>query len=112
MVDERTLERRIKAHYGITVGEFIAQRVAPRKFKLLAVSFEEAVEHRNPTMLIFLLKNYHNFSDRREIKQEIRQTEGQEIVKVVLPGQVPEEVEKLEQVADKTLTAKQKGKLA
>lgn len=111
-VDESTLERRLKKYYGLTPTEFIAQRVAPMKMKLLAVSIDEAIQKRNPTLIIFLLKNYLDFSDRREIKQEIKQTDGQQTVKVVLPGQVQEQVKKLEEVASKTLTPQQKEKLA
>lgn len=81
------------------------------KMKLLAVSIDEAIQKRNPTLIIFLLKNYLDFSDRREIKQEIKQTDSQETVKVFLPSQIPEEVKKLEEVANKTLTPKQKEKL-
>lgn len=106
-MDERTFERRIKAHYGITVGEFIAQRVAPKKFGLLAVAFDEAIKRRNPSLIIFLLKNYHGFSDRREIKQEVTNNDSGPLVRITLPPQLQEQSKKLEEIA-KTLPVKNK----
>jgi len=102
-IDYKTANKRIKERYGVSLGEFLEQRAAPLKIKLMSVAIEIATKQRNVTMTIFLLKNYCNFSDKREVKQEVKTDVVNEPVKIVLPDQIQKEANKLKEVGAKVL---------
>ena len=91
----------MQENFGVTAVEFIAQRMAPTKVKLLAVAIEEAIKRRNTTLIIFLLKNLCGFSDRKEVKQEISTNAEQSSVSIVLPSQVQSQLKRLEELKPK-----------
>jgi len=102
-LDYKTANRRIKERYGITLGEFLERHRARLKTRLMSVAIEVATTQRNVTMIIFLLKNYCGFSDKREVKQEVKTDVVNEPVKIVLPDQIQKEASKLKAVGEKVL---------
>ena len=95
-----TLEKVIRKQYDLAPSEFIRWKFAPLKMKLLGTAIEMAIEHHDTTMCIFLLKNLMDYSDRREIKQNITTSDSKvPKVSIVLPGQIEEKIETLKKIA-------------
>lgn len=90
-VSPQILDTRCRKDLGMTALEYINQKMAPTKMRLLSCAIEEAIKKRNPTMMIFMLKNLCGFADKKEVKQEVQATQSQ--VKIFLPGQTPEQLE-------------------
>lgn len=106
-IDYKTASKRIRERYGITIGEFLEQRAAPLKIKLMSVAIEVATKQSNVTMLIFLLKNYCGFTDKKEVKQEVSTDgSGESKVKILLPSQINKEKERLKKMKPEQLLAK------
>ena len=104
-VSVQVLDLRCKKEYGLTGLEFIQRFMAPMKMRLLSVAIEEAIKKRNSTLLIFLLKNYCDMTDRKEVK-EVATTAQAPQVSIMLPPQIQAELDKLEArpVEDATVT--------
>lgn len=60
-----TLEKRIREKHDCTFTEFRSQRMATTKLNLFSKQVSTAMEG-NPTMLIWLGKNYLNQTDKQE----------------------------------------------
>jgi len=100
-VSDNTLDTHIKKKYGITTTEFIAQRLAPTKLRLLSVAIEEAIKKRNTTLMIFMLKNLCGFTDKKEVKQEV--TDNGPKVTIKLPPRMEAQAQKLVNMAPKAI---------
>lgn len=74
-VDDDTLCNASKRDHGITFSDYLEQKKEGGRASLRRSQWLAASETKNPTMLVWLGKQYLGQSDKQDIKQEVTGTQ-------------------------------------
>jgi hypothetical protein len=69
----KLIQRRIKEKWGMNFVLYTEKKLEGRKIQLRQTQWELAIKKQNPTMAIWMGKNYLNQSDKVEQKSEVKQ---------------------------------------
>jgi len=71
-VSKATLERHVKAKYGLTIEAVREQKSGPMRHKLFSTMWNAGTVQGNISAMIWLSKNILGWSDKVEQKQEVK----------------------------------------
>lgn len=87
-----TIEARIKEQFGMTFPEYFEEKKSSGRISLRRAQFQSAVTKQNPTMMIWLGKQYLNQSDKTIIENP-NDRDQKLIIEFTPPPEPPKQIE-------------------